>query len=309
MSDEILLAIEIGGTKLQLCAGRRDGTIVEQRQFNVTVDAGAAGIRTQLANELPRLQREFQPVACGVGFGGPVASSTGKIACSHQIAGWSEFPLGQWLSEMLHVPVFVDNDTNVAALGEALCGAGRGQSPVFYTNFGSGVGGGLVIDERIYHGAPPGEVEFGHVRLDRTGVTVEDRCSGWSVDRQIQQAVAANPRGPLAKLLADNPGPAAQCLPLALAAGDPVAQQIFANVTTDIAFALSHVVHLFHPAVIVLGGGLSQWGEPFVTAVAAQLPKFLMESFCPGPSVLLAKLRSAVVPVGALLLAGQRLAE
>ena len=70
----------------------------------------------------------------------------------------------------------------MAALGEAMRGAGVGFNPVFYVTLGSGVGGGLVVDGRIYHGAKPGEAEIGHVRLDRNGTIVEARCSGWAVD-------------------------------------------------------------------------------------------------------------------------------
>ena len=98
---------------------------------------------------------------------------TGKICCSHQIEGWSDFDLGGWLKKLTGALVFVDNDANVAALGEASHGAGRNANPVFYVTLGSGVGGGLVVDGRIYHGATPGEAEIGHVRLDRAGTILE----------------------------------------------------------------------------------------------------------------------------------------
>ena len=121
---------------------------------------------------------------------GAVNFKTGKICRSHQIEGWSEFDLRGWLAELTSARVIVDNDANVAALGEALRGAGRGHNPVFYVTLGSGVGGGLVVDRRIYHGVLPGEAEIGHVRLDRAGTTVESRCSGWVVDARIRGAVA-----------------------------------------------------------------------------------------------------------------------
>src|SRR5437867_2964353 len=84
------------------------------------------------------------------------------------------------------IQVTVDNDANIGALGEAVRGAGVGKNPVFYVTLGSGVGGGLVVDGSIYHGATPGEAEIGHVRLDRTGLRVEERCSGWAVDEKIR---------------------------------------------------------------------------------------------------------------------------
>ena len=178
-----LLGIEIGGSKLQLVTGTADGRIADRQRLTVDRARGGAGIRDQIRETFTLLQPRFQWRAVGVGFGGPVDWRTGRICCSHHLAGWNEFALGDWLRELTGLPVAVDNDTNVAAYAEARLGAGVGADPVFYTNSGSGVGGGLIADGRIYHGAKPGEAEFGHLRLDRRGVIVESRCSGWAVAR------------------------------------------------------------------------------------------------------------------------------
>jgi glucokinase len=201
--------------------------------------------------------------------------------------------------------VAVDNDANTAALGEALSGAGRGYSPVFYVTMGSGVGGGLVVNGSIYHGAKPGEAEIGHLRLDREGTIVESRCSGWAVDQRIRSARAANPQSLLCKLIGEQAGGEARYLAAAVTAKDTLAIKILNETAEDIAFALSHVGHLFHPEVMVLGGGLSLVGEPLRAAVAEALPRFLMEAFHPAPTVALAGLGEDVVPTGALWLAIQ----
>lgn len=126
----------------------------------------------------------------------------------------------------MKLPVFVENDANVAALGEALVGAGRGCNPVFYVNVGSGVGGGLVCDGRVFHGFAPGEAEIGHLWLDGTGQTPEDCCSGWSLDRRVREAIAAEPQSTLAQRVAAAPGHEARHLGPALAAGDALAARI-----------------------------------------------------------------------------------
>jgi glucokinase len=297
------LGIEIGGTKLQLVAGDDAARITARVRLTVDKSQGGAGIREQIQHALPNLMTQASPAAIGVGFGGPVDSATGRICCSHQIEGWSEFPLGDWLSGLTNRPVRVDNDANTAALGEAQAGAGRGHNPVFYVTLGSGVGGGLVVDGRIYHGAKPGEAEIGHVRLDRSGVIVEERCSGWAVDRKIRVACDREPQSALATLTAGMDSGQARALAPALAQGDALAAQILTEVADDLAFGLSHVTQLLHPEVIVLGGGLSLLGEPLRTAVAAALPRYVMEAFAPGPRVVLAGLGEDAVPVGALLLA------
>ena len=305
MSDlKSLLGIEIGGTKLQLVLGDGTGRIHARRRLTVTPAHGAEGIQGQIERTIPELRADGKIAAVGVGFGGPVDWRTGKINRSHQLAGWSGFALADWLGAQTGSEVFVDNDANVAALGEALSGAGAGLNPVGYVTLGSGVGGGLVTEGRIYHGATPGEAEIGHLRLDRSGTTIESRCAGWAVDAQIRALNDREPTGVLARLVGHESGGEARHLAVALGQGDAAARLILREVAEDLAFGLSHVVHLFHPQVIILGGGLSGVGEPLRAAVAVALAGFTMEAFRPGPEIRLAALGEDAVPVGALRLAG-----
>ena len=306
------LAIEIGGSKIQVCAGTAEGGLVEQLRFKVDRAAGGEGIRKQIAEALPGLIERHQPQAIGTGYGGPVAWRTGAIIKSHHIAGWNGFPLGAWLKERTGLPCFVDNDTNVGALGEALHGAGRGHSPVFYTNMGSGVGGGLVVGGELYHGAAPGEMEFGHLRLDRNqpSLIVENRCSGWSVDRRIRAEITQHANSALAKHVGTGAeGGEARHLGAAIADGDTIAVKVLHDVALDFAFALSHAVQLVHPEIIVLGGGLSLIGEPLRAAIAEALPRFVMDAFHPVPEIALAALGEDAVTIGALALAARRMAR
>lgn len=309
METDCYVGIEIGGTKLQMAVGTATGQLLERHRFAVDRQQGAAGIRHQIQRALTELVQRWRPQAVGVGFGGPVDWRAGRVCVSHHVAGWANFELAAWLSELTGLPVQVDNDANVAALGEARCGAGANSDPVFYVTLGSGVGGGLISGGRIYHGAPPGEAELGHVRLDRAGTIVEARCSGWAVDAKIRALVASGSESLLARLARSSPGSEARHLGPALAAHDAAAWQILRETAQDLAFALSHATHLFHPQVIVLGGGLSLTGEPLRAAVAEALPGLLMEAFRPGPTVRLAALGEDAVPVGAILLAHQAVAR
>jgi len=299
------LGIEIGGTKLQLVAGDKSLEVRERRRLDVDPAKGGAGIREQMQQVLPELIKVWQPTAVGVGFGGPVDWRTGRIFRSHQIEGWSGFELGAWLQSLTGRPVRVDNDANMGALGESARGAGVGFNPVFYATLGSGVGGGLVADGRIYHGAKPGESEIGHLRLDRTGTIVEARCSGWAVDKKIRQLTASGSSSLLSQLVGETSGGEAKHLGRALQEKDAAAGRILDETAGDLAFALSHVAHLFHPEVIVLGGGLSLIGEPLRAAVARELRPLLMEVFEGGPEILLARLGEDAVPVGSLVAASQ----
>jgi glucokinase len=211
--------------------------------------------------------------------------------------------LAGWLEGLTGAPVAVDNDANVAALGEARYGAGRGCNPVFYVTLGSGVGGGLVVNGELYHGAPPGEAEIGHLRLDRAGTTLESRCSGWAVDARVRELAGTQPGGVLARLIGGARGGEGRHLAAALAQGDAVAERLLGDTAEDLAFGLSHVAQLFHPEIIILGGGLSNLGQALRKAVEGALSPYLMEVFRPGPRIALASLGEDAVPVGALELA------
>ena len=297
------LGIEIGGTKLQFVLGDAAGQICERRKLPVDPARGGAGIRQQIERALPELLRGRTILAAGVGFGGPVDWKTGRICRSHQIEGWSEFDLGGWLRPLAGAPVVVDNDANVATLGEAMRGAGVGFNPVFYVTLGSGVGGGLVAEGKIYHGTKPGEAEIGHVRLDRQGTIVEARCSGWAVDARIRELKVKEPGSLLARLIGHTVGGEAKHLAAAWQQGDAAARMLLQDTAEDLAFGLSHAVHLFHPEIIILGGGLSGVGEPLRASVESALRPFTMEAFAHGPRIALAALGEDAVPVGALELA------
>jgi glucokinase len=296
------IGIEIGGTKLQLCAGDAAGRILERVKSEVELSRGAEGIQKAIERDLPALVAKYNAAAIGVGFGGPVDWRTGKVFTSHQVTGWSGFNLKGWLAGLTGLRVFVDNDANVGALGEAWHGAGKGSNPIFYVTLGSGVGGGLVVDGKIYHGARPGEAEIGHVRLDKSGATVESRCSGWAVDAKVRTSNAEHPDSILARLTAGAGRGEARFLAKAIAQNDPYALKLIEEVADDLAFALSHVSHLFHPEMIVLGGGLSNCGEVLRAAVGRHLTGYLMEVFRPGPDLILATLKEDAVPLGALCL-------
>src|SRR5262245_44825578 len=153
----MFLGIEIGGTKLQLGIGADDGKLCGLWRGTVDVAAGPEGIRRQIVAAVPELldsagiaRGELHGV--GIGFGGPVDDATRTCIRSHQIDGWNDFPLADWITELLDLPAVLGNDADVAGLAEALHGAGKGLSPVFYITIGSGIGGGFIINGEIYRG-------------------------------------------------------------------------------------------------------------------------------------------------------------
>ncbi len=303
MTEQNFIGIEIGGTKLQLVIADASFTIKDKVCLQVNQQKGAKGIQQQIEDSINKLKTNKELSAICVGFGGPVNYKTGTISTSHQIKGWNSFNLKAWLQQISGAPAFIDNDANVAALGEAVHGTGSNYNIVFYMTIGSGIGGGLVINRQIYHGAFPGEVEIGHVRLNKSGQTLEDLCSGWAVDKKVRAAALAEPESLLAELVGNSAKGEARFLKTAAEKGDATAIEIIKTTADDLAFGLSHVVHLFHPEVIIIGGGLSLIGQQLFNEIASKLPTYILKSFLPAPEIKIASLREMVVPIGALQLA------
>lgn len=302
------VGIEIGGTKLQVVLGDERARILDRSRFAVDPAQGAKGIRKQITEGLSKI-RLHDVGGIGIGFGGPVDHKTGKILTSYQVEGWGDFVLQDWLEKKTRIPVWIDNDANIAALGEALHGAGKDVKRVFYITLGSGVGAGLVIDKKIYHGSRNSEAEFGHIRLDKTGRTVESSCSGWAVDGKVRNAIHNDHGGVLATLTKGYSTGHARALGPALEQGDETARRILDETVDDLSFALSHAVHLLNPDTVILGGGFSLTGEPLREGVEQRLPSYLMDVLRPGPAIQLSALGEDVVPVGALSLAINQLAS
>ncbi len=302
-SDKKFLGIEIGGTKLQLSSVNPSGVIEENIYYTVNPEEGAVTIQAHINEGLKKLSTYNDIAAIGVGFGGPVDWKKGCVQVSHQVDGWNNFKIKEWLEKLTKKPVVIENDANVAALAESVYGCGKGYERVFYITIGSGIGGGMVINGDIYHGKKPGEVEIGHLRLNKKGSTLESKCSGWAVNKMVRTYIQQYPDSLMAQMATGNSAPEAAFLKPALEQKDEAAEKIIEEIADDLAFALSHVVHLFNPDVLVIGGGLSLLKEHLQIAVANRLPDYVMKAFLPIPQVQIAALEAGAVPLGAAELA------
>ncbi len=320
------LGIEIGGTKLQIGVGADDGQLAGLWRGGVDVAAGPEGIRRQIATAVPELLQQAgiersRLRGVGIGFGGPVDDTTRRIIKSHQIEGWNDFPLADWISELVGLPAALGNDADVAGLAEALHGAGKGSSPIFYITVGSGIGGGLIINGEIYRGVGRGAAEIGHLRMagidecnelafcDRP---LEHLASGWGIQNEVSRLAQygseydagflnsladGNPRQITAGIVAQ----AAKC-------GDNLARFVLYKAIDHLAEGICHVIALLCPRRIVIGGGVALMGdELFFRPLRESVAKKVFRPFAALTDIVPAALGEEVVVHGAIALARQRL--
>jgi glucokinase len=289
----MFLGIEIGGTKLQLGVGPGDGTLAGLWRGGVDLAGGGEGIRRQIVAAVPELLAtsgtdRSQLQAVGFGFGGPVDDAARGVLKSHQVGGWEGFPLAAWAEETLGLPAMLGNDADCAALAEALFGAGRGFSPVFYMTIGSGIGGGLVIDGEVYRGAGKGAIEVGHLRMmtPEGPRPLELVASGWAIDRTAEMTGSE--------------------VAVAIAKGDAVTRGVLDSACEYLAEALCHVIALLCPRRIVVGGGVSLMGDVLFGPLRRKVAERVFQPFADCYEIVPAALGEEVVVHGALRLAATR---
>jgi glucokinase len=325
----MFLGIEIGGTKLQLGIGAGDGHLVALWRGPVDVAAGGEGIRQQISAAVPELLQQAgmnraQLQGVGIGFGGPVDDATRSVIKSHQIEGWDNFPLADWISEMVDLPAALGNDADCAGLAEALFGAGKGLSPTFYITIGSGIGGGLIINGAIYRGCGRGAAEIGHLRIVREDpdptnegtspllqeMILEHFASGWAIAQAANQRIHREKYK--ASLLAQMAQQKGQLTTEDVAAAarqqDHLAMKILMEAWQALALGIRHVIALLSPRRIVIGGGVSLMGEDLLFGPLRSLvARSAFQPFAHCYDIVPAALGEAVVVQGALALARQRL--
>jgi glucokinase len=327
VSTSQYLGIEIGGTKLQLGVGPDDGQLRGLWRGTVDPAAGAPGIQRQLVTAVPELlersgiQRE-QLHGVGIGFGGPVDDATRTVIKSHQIDGWDNFPLADWIADLVGLPAALGNDADVAGLAEALHGAGKGLSPIFYITIGSGIGGGLIIDGEIYRGVGRGAAEIGHLNIKGAWVTstgggfttegiLEESASGWAIAKAAESAIwSGKGRDSLLFRMVGGESQFITATHVAQAAAqeDDFAQGILAESWHDLAEAICHVITLLCPRRIVIGGGVSLMGENLLFAPLRRLvAERVFSPFAGLTDIVPAALGQEVVVHGALALARKKL--
>lgn len=278
------LAFDFGGTKnaCALFVQNQDGTLqrdtVERRASPPYPDA-AYDYATMC--EMARILLQGRaPAAIGISFGGPVRASQGLVVLSHHVAGWENIPLVSRLENEFHTRVVMDNDANVAALGETIHGAGQGCTSVLYITVSTGIGGGWILNGEIYRGATELAGEVGHMVIAPNGPPcvcgrrgcLEQLACGPAIARIAAERLAAEPaRGGLLRDLIENDLSRVTALRVnqAALAGDGLAREVMDNAARALGFALGNVICLMNPARIIVGGGVSKAGEHYFETVRA----------------------------------------
>jgi glucokinase len=313
MSD--VVAVDLGGTNIRAARVDKDGKILARTKIPTLAQEGMAAVVANIAGAVKSV-RGPETVAVGVGTPGVPDHKTGEMRLpAVNIPGSLGFPLTAELARLTGLPVKADNDGNLAALGESWLGAGKGEPVVIIFTLGTGVGGGLVVDGEVYHGAHNLGTEFGHLSIDYKGRKCG--CGNWGC---IERYASASAVGRDAREALRAPG-ASQSLMLELcggdiekveartvwdaaAKGDKLALEMAEQCCDCLSSAVGSLINSLNPSCVIIGGGMSLAGEPLRSRIQQRIDSG--RAF--GPIGKDAKLRIAQLGDDAGLLGAARMA-
>ena len=264
------IGVDLGGTNLRIAAVDEQGTLLEKVTTGTQVAKGRDFVIAEICDAIRDLAAKFtrssRLVGVGIGIPGIIDKRTGFLRESPNLPGWHEYPVRDDIEHRLGAPVILENDANAAALGENWLGAARGMDDMLMITMGTGVGGGIVLRGKIWHGMTGMAGELGHITIDPNGPRcgcgnygcAETYASATAVMRMAREAIQAGSAPELARAAGDPDVEFSAKRVFNLATqGDEPAREIFRRVGWALGILLADLVNAFNLHMYVIGGGVS----------------------------------------------------
>ena len=331
-SVPLVVAVDLGGTQIRTAVLRgvqllsRVGLLTGERP---TPERIIPRILQAIQQALTQANITLEQVeGIGIGAPGPLNSHTGVVYDPPNLPGWENVPVREIFRQQFHVPIFVENDANAAALGEYMFGAGRGSRDMVYLTISTGIGGGVIADGKLLEGASGTAAELGHMSIDWRGERcncgnigcLERIASGTAIARHANDAIQQG-KGKallafaLAHQLNDSENAkastpedvaahtltyvTARTVALAAEAGIPLAQEIITLAAEALGVGLVNILHIFNPERIILGGGVTQMGALLLEPALRVVEERTMAVPRKAADIVLAQLGNDVGLIGA----------
>ncbi|PKK39713.1 putative ROK-family transcriptional regulator [Clostridiaceae bacterium JG1575] len=277
-SKKYVIGIDLGGTKISTAIADSTGHIIEKTTLATGAKDGEFHVMNRMISSVEQvLEASGLPLqevaAIGVGAPGPLDADRGAIITTPNLP-FRNYSITEPLVQRFGVPAFLDNDGNVAAIGEWLFGQGKGCQNLIYLTVSTGVGGGAVLSGRPFHGSTSNALEVGHMTLDPSSPhrcncgnygDVEALCSGTALSKRAMEAIAQGRETSLSK----HRQVTTYEIYEAYKEGDPLAREILTTSWRYLGIAVANLILTFDPDVIAIGGGVSRIGDAMFEAVRA----------------------------------------
>jgi glucokinase len=285
---DVAIAVDLGGTNVRAALVDSSGTIRHHVTRPTLGHEGPDAVIDRIAaliGEVVTHEKPGDDVPVGVVAPGMIDPKAGIVFFGPNIPNWHDIPLCQMLEARLSRTVYIGNDANCAALGEARFGSGRGYDDMIYIAIGTGVGGGVISHGHIVGGKRGFGGELGHVSIDPSGPRctcggigcIESYVGGWAIVRDAEMLVNSLRSDTLVRMASEGPL-TPEHVALAAAGGDPAAKSVFDRAGRALATGLGGLINTFNPALLVVGGGISQSGNLLMGPFREALPSYTLPS-------------------------------
>ena len=253
---------DLGGTNVRAAIVDEDGKVLIQKKSPSYAQEGKEKVMDTIINLIKSLPDYESCSGIGVGVPGPCDEKTGSMVLATNLPGFEGYSIANKLEETFHMPSFIDNDANVAALAEALVGAGKGKKVVYYVTLSTGIGGGLVINGECISGKHGFTGEIANIIIDRNRSKVnylavgaiENEASGTAITRKANEKASKKYKH-AGEVFEDAHN------------GDLIAKEIVDNVARDLAQLFATIACVCDPDIFILGGGMMQSSDLFLPSV------------------------------------------
>ena len=272
------VGVDLGGTNLRIAAVSERGKLLEKVTTETRVARPRDEVIAEMCRAIQRLEKARKAVGqlagVGVGVPGIIDLRSGTLRESPNLPGWEDYPVREEIERRLGTRVLLENDANAAALGEKWLGAGREVDDLCMLTLGTGVGGGIVLGGRIWHGMTGMAGELGHINVEPEGPRcgcgsrgcLEQFASATAIERMAREAAAGGGAPALARVAAKR-GFSSETVCQLAEAGDGAAQEIFGRVGRALGIVLAGLINTFNLPMYVIGGGVAEAWEMFSPAM------------------------------------------
>jgi glucokinase len=326
--EKFSIGVDLGGTSIKFATVTASGKIISEHHLPTEAKKGQAVVIGNLMKGIEQLlsantdaDNAKNLVGVGIGVPGVVSLDGGTISYPPNLPGWTVVRLGDIIAEKLRetrklrVKIAVENDANIAALGEAKFGAGRELKNFMMITLGTGVGGGIILNDKIYRGVSGGAGEVGQVSINYGGEpsnagirgTIESYIGQQRISEYAREIVKENPHSKILQLAGGKPEAIEpKIIADACKHGDQTAIQIFNHVGTLLGCVLGTAVSILDIRKFVIGGGVAGAGDYIFKPAAESLKHFTLKSMHDGLEILPAKLGNKAGVMGAAALAMEK---
>lgn len=283
------LGVDLGGTNIKLGFVSDKGEIISSSMVTTNREGGPQEVISQLKKGISEvlLKEEIKIEGIGIGAAGSVSSKKGTVSNPPNVPGWGVVNLVKIINEEFNLPVYIDNDANVAAIGEMLYGAGKDYNSFALITLGTGVGGGLILNRKIYQGNTGAAGEIGHISIDYNGRLcncgskgcVEAYVGNHYLMDIVKEELGKHQDSKILKIINNNTDLLTpKIINEAASVGDKYALQIIERVGFYVGVALSSVSNLLDIDTFIIGGGVSAFGTPLINSIKKTIKKNVLKT-------------------------------